>query len=1024
MADDWPGTPVAPVAGAAPRGAYITADLPGLHPDLLPIVKRESGGKPFVGYTPPGMPLVDLSNAPLDETGFPQWSGNRDPSTGLMSHAAGIGQFQPGTWRPIAQKLGIHDFSLESQIKVANELRAEQGLKPWAASAWPGATVSAGDWKISPETLAYEGSRKDSHIVWMGPDEYKQMVQKDETPEDRPKSRSLARSLAQGDHVESLPELTVKNGRVVDQDGWRRAQAAEDAGVDLIPVAIRGIAGPPPEKIQNMRGEEVRFDFKPVEAPKSPVNLTGMPGLGVTPPDQTGSWQERFGTGIKDVGVGLAQLGAHLPIPEMPRDYAEGQEAAAQMATAADRSVQARERQIEAERAAAGQTGTDWWRVAGNMAGTAPLMAAGAGAGLGVGGAALMGAVGGMVGAAAAPVTTGAPYGPAKGAQLAEGGGIGAFVGGGGNQLARLMRPIIAPYVQTGISKIENAARNLISQRFADRAAGTGATPDNMLSLFSGARREGQPMTLADLPELAGLAGAVSRVPGEAGGRIRSFFQGRRGEALDRLDNILSRYLPTGSVKRTIDTLADERSAAAAPVYAEAFAGGSIAPLEKQFQSAWNTASATAKAAEQNVARLENEMTAAAARQSQAGNVYASSGANRSAQFSQDKLAEQRVIASEAREAEESSRDLMRRAQADGTANAPGAIWSPVIQRLVSNPRVRTGINRGIKIERDLADAEGRPMRLSEYAVLGTDAAGDPIVGAVPNMRLLAAGKKGLDAMVADMRHKEPPWRLTEEGRAVNALRKTLVDELYRLNPKYKEANEIWSGGAQAIHAVTDGERALNRSVSVDDVRQQLDALPAGARDLYRLGVADDARKDLLNASVAGDKSKAIVNSEAAREKLRIIIGTPENAERFINAIENERAMFNTERAVTGGSQTAERLAEDGDRNILAALHFGRAGIDAVHGSLPSAALAVARGVRDLRRDNRLINNPELANEVARLLTDPRVSLRNQLSILPQLPRTAPDPSTPARNALAELSRSIGVSAAPGAAAAAVGSQQ
>jgi hypothetical protein len=477
--------------------------------------------------------------------------------------------------------------------------------------------------------------------------------------------------------------------------------------------------------------------------------------------------------------------------------------------------------------------------------------------------------------------------------------------------------------------------------------------------------------------------------------------------------------LPTGSVKRTIETLANERSAAAEPVYAEAFAGGSIAPLEKQFQNAWNTASAAAKAAEQAASRIENEMTAAAARQSQAGNVYATSGANKAAQFSRDNLAEQKAIASEARGTEEAARDLMRRAQADGTANAPGAIWSPVIQRLVTNPRVRTGINRGIKIERDLADAEGRPMRLSEYAVLGEDAAGDPIVGAMPNMKLLAAGKKGLDAMVADMRHKEPPWRLTEEGRAVNALRKTLVDELYRLNPKYKEANEIWSGGAQAIHALTDGERALNRSVSVEDVRQQLDALPAGARDLYRLGVADDARKDILNASLSGDKSRAVINSEAAREKLRAIIGTSENAERFINAIENERSMFNTERSVTGGSQTAERLAEDGgDRNLLAALHFGRAAIDTAHLRLPSAAIAATRGFRDLRRDKRLMNNPELANEVARLLTNPRVSLANQLPILPAQPRYLPNPATPGRNALADITRSAGVAAAPAAGAA------
>src|SRR6185312_6169819 len=89
-------------APARSQGAG-SSQLTGLNPDLAPIIHRESGGKPFVGYTPPGQPLVDLSNAPKDDTGFPIWGGNIDPKTGLRSRAAGIGQFQPGTWRPIAK---------------------------------------------------------------------------------------------------------------------------------------------------------------------------------------------------------------------------------------------------------------------------------------------------------------------------------------------------------------------------------------------------------------------------------------------------------------------------------------------------------------------------------------------------------------------------------------------------------------------------------------------------------------------------------------------------------------------------------------------------------------------------------------------------------------------------------------------------------------------------------------------------------------------------------------------------------
>jgi hypothetical protein len=42
----------------------------GLNPALLPIVHRESGGRPNIGWTD-----VDLSNVPRDAQGFPIWSG-------------------------------------------------------------------------------------------------------------------------------------------------------------------------------------------------------------------------------------------------------------------------------------------------------------------------------------------------------------------------------------------------------------------------------------------------------------------------------------------------------------------------------------------------------------------------------------------------------------------------------------------------------------------------------------------------------------------------------------------------------------------------------------------------------------------------------------------------------------------------------------------------------------------------------------------------------------------------------------
>lgn len=109
-----------------------------LVPALAPIVQRESGGRPNIGWG-----NTDLSGVPLSSTGFPLWPGKPGPAGN--STAAGLAQITRSTWDPIARKLGITDFSPASQIAVANELYAERGLQPWQVSAKPSGASSGPD---------------------------------------------------------------------------------------------------------------------------------------------------------------------------------------------------------------------------------------------------------------------------------------------------------------------------------------------------------------------------------------------------------------------------------------------------------------------------------------------------------------------------------------------------------------------------------------------------------------------------------------------------------------------------------------------------------------------------------------------------------------------------------------------------------------------------------------------------------------------------------------------------------------
>lgn len=94
------------------------------------LVRHYEGGNSYTnGFGSTASNPIDLSNAPLDQNGFPIWEGRMGPQGN--SRAAGAYQFEPGTWAPYAQKLGITDFSPASQDAVFQAAYADQGGKPW-----------------------------------------------------------------------------------------------------------------------------------------------------------------------------------------------------------------------------------------------------------------------------------------------------------------------------------------------------------------------------------------------------------------------------------------------------------------------------------------------------------------------------------------------------------------------------------------------------------------------------------------------------------------------------------------------------------------------------------------------------------------------------------------------------------------------------------------------------------------------------------------------------------------------------
>lgn len=255
---------------------------------------------------------------------------------------------------------------------------------------------------------------------------------------------------------------------------------------------------------------------------------------------------------------------------------------------------------------------------------------------------------------------------------------------------------------------------------------------------------------------------------------------------------------------------------------------------------------------------------------------------------------------------------------------------SPRVREFLADPITKQGIRRGLEVQRLESLAEGRPFNPRDFAISGIDNAGDPILSGVPNMRLLDAAKRGLDDILEGYRDTTTgKLALDQRGRAIDAVRKSLLKTLDDLNPDYAAAREAWSGPSQAMGAVARGRSVLRSGIDPYELAKQYGGMSASEKEMFRLGVADSIRKGAADNTQGSPamrlfgNPKAVLNNQA--ERLKIIFG--DDFGKIRTLAENE-ATFNRTLSTLSGSMTKPLADESSDL-------FGQlqAGVRAARGS-------------------------------------------------------------------------------------------
>jgi hypothetical protein len=441
----------------------------------------------------------------------------------------------------------------------------------------------------------------------------------------------------------------------------------------------------------------------------------------------------------------------------------------------------------------------------------------------------------------------------------------------------------------------------------------------------------GRPITSAEAigqPGITGL-GALARRPGATADTLRGMVDERADAAPDRVlaDYAAATSIDPSAARGDLQALVTKGRQDAAPLYQQAFQGGSIAPLQDQLRTALTPATGAKGQIAKQIAAIEQNSPGALISHGAAGADIRSNYMDLHQRLQQAEADRQSTLG------------MFQKASQDATTNAPGAVWSPRVQQFLDDPILRQGINKGLEIQRLESLADNKPFNPTEYGVTGTDTNGAPVIGNVPNMRLLDAGKRGLDAILREQYTNPNTQRvmLTDpRAKAIDNVRRAYVGELDNLNPDYAAARGKAGDYLSAQTAFDNGSRMiLNGNLPARDFAQHFQTLSLAEQEAFKGGIANK----LFNMAQNSQINLKMFNRPIVQQKLATALG-PQNSAAFLTKIKAEAQMGADGRLMSPGNGSgtqgwkAAMDAQDGSGFELPAGAVDM-GMGVAHGNLP-----------------------------------------------------------------------------------------
>lgn len=198
--------------------------------------------------------------------------------------------------------------------------------------------------------------------------------------------------------------------------------------------------------------------------------------------------------------------------------------------------------------------------------------------------------------------------------------------------------------------------------------------------------------------------------------------------------------------------------------------------------------------------------------------------------------------------------------------------------------------------------------------------ANDSIEGSLSRVRsMLSDGRSNLTDFngvhrvkfeLDDMIQKATNQGAGNRAHYLTQVKNVLDDALADASPPYAAARDAYAAASRRIEAVGAGKTAATRGRAPDTI-DVYNAMTPEEQAAFRVGYANPLIEQAQSAAVGVDKSRPLISDATGMEFP--IVTAPDRGPRLWNQLGREKTMFETRNAATGGSRTADNLADAAD---------------------------------------------------------------------------------------------------------------